>query len=174
MIPPNPRVLVATASKHGATREIGAEIAAALERAGLAVTAVEAEETESLAGYDGVVIGSAVYGGRWLEGALRLVEEHAPELGDTPVWLFSSGPIGNPPVPSEGPEDAEETAQTVHAREHRVFGGRLDAKELGFFERLAARLVGAAEGDFRNHDDIRAFAAEIADELAPPARPSPG
>jgi menaquinone-dependent protoporphyrinogen oxidase len=41
-----------------------------------------------------VVLGSAVYVGRWLEAGACFVEEQADELAARPVWLFSSGRPG--------------------------------------------------------------------------------
>jgi menaquinone-dependent protoporphyrinogen oxidase len=49
------------------------------------------EQVGDLSGYTEVVLGSAVYVGRWLEPARRFVEEHADELAARPTWLFSSG-----------------------------------------------------------------------------------
>jgi menaquinone-dependent protoporphyrinogen oxidase len=51
------------------------------------------------------------------------------------------------------------------AREHRIFGGRLDKRELGFGEKALVRMVGAADGDYRPWDEIEAWAAEIATTL---------
>jgi hypothetical protein len=52
-----------------------------------------------------IEIGSAVYAGHWLEPAKRLVERHRGSLSELPVWLFSSGPVGDPPKPEEPPVD---------------------------------------------------------------------
>lgn len=60
-------------------------------------------------GYDAVVLGSAVYVGRWLEPARELVDAHAEELAARPTWLFSSGPIGDPPKPEA--DDAVQIAE---------------------------------------------------------------
>ena len=93
-------VLVTAASRHGGTREIAEAIARELEAQGVSVELRELEEVSDLGRYDAVVLGSAVYLGRWLEPALRFVERHADELAERKTWLFSSGPIvGDPPRP---------------------------------------------------------------------------
>ena len=51
------------------------------------------------------------------------------------------------------------------ALEHRLFTGRLDRSRLGLGERAVVRVVGAAEGDYRDWDDVRRWAASIADAL---------
>jgi menaquinone-dependent protoporphyrinogen oxidase len=90
------RVLVTAASRHGATHEIAEAIARGLVQRGVEAEALPTEELESLEGYDALVVGSAVYVGRWLEPARDLVEANAAALASRPVWLFSSGPLGPP------------------------------------------------------------------------------
>jgi menaquinone-dependent protoporphyrinogen oxidase len=66
------RVLIAAASKHGSTAEVAARIAEALRTSlpGDAVVEVRsAVEVADVAPYDAVVLGSAVYMGRWLDDA---------------------------------------------------------------------------------------------------------
>jgi menaquinone-dependent protoporphyrinogen oxidase len=92
------RVLVTAATKYGATAEIAAAIAEVLDEHGLEATMLSPEEVKGVDGYDAVVIGSAVYAGHWLKPARELVERHATTtLAGRPVWLFSSGPVGDPP-----------------------------------------------------------------------------
>jgi menaquinone-dependent protoporphyrinogen oxidase len=70
-----------------------------------------------------VVLGSAVYAGHWLKPARDLVARCGPALAARPVWLFSSGPVGDPPKPEEDPVDVAEVLAATSAREHRL-GGR--------------------------------------------------
>ena len=162
------RVLVTAASRHGATHEIASAIAAGLNRRGVDAEARPAEELGSLDGFDAFVIGSAVYIGRWLEPAQRLVEDHGARLATAPVWLFSSGPLGPPDAlkPEGEPVDVADLVETSAAADHRVFAGRLDRKRLGFGEKAVVVAVRAPEGDFRDWDAIDGYAAEIASRLA--------
>ena len=100
------RVLVSAASKHGATAEIAAEIARELRAAGVETELLAPEAVQTLDGVDACVLGSGVYAGHWLEPAKALVERHGEALRTRPVWLFSSGPVGEPPKPAEEPVDA--------------------------------------------------------------------
>ena len=95
------RVLVTAASKYGATDEIAHAIGDTLTDAGHDTTVVAAADVAGIDGYDALVIGSAVYAGHWLDAAKQLVRTHAEALRARPVWLFSSGPIGDPPKPAE-------------------------------------------------------------------------
>jgi menaquinone-dependent protoporphyrinogen oxidase len=165
------RILVAAASRHAATAEIasriGGTLADQLHARGIPVEihVRHAEEVHDLAGYDAVVLGSAVYEGRWLKPARELVRDHADQLRLVPVWLFSSGPVGDPVVPAAEPREAGQLVLSTGAREHRVFPGRLDRRRLGHLERLLARAGSAGEGDYRDWGTITAWAADIADAL---------
>lgn len=158
-------VLVTAASRHGATAELAAVIAEQLAALGVSSDLQAPEDVAEVTGYDAVVLGSAVYAGRWLGSAKELVRRCGDQLSERPVWLFSSGPVGAPPKPDEDPVDAAAMVVATGAREHRVFAGRLDRQRLGVAERLVVGMVRAPDGDFRDRDAVRQWAARIVDEL---------
>ena len=162
------RVLVTSASRHGATHEIAEAIANGLARRGVEAEARPVEELTGVDGYDAYVIGSAVYIGRWLAPARDFVEAHADALTARPVWMFSSGPLGPPEAlkPEGDPVDADDMIQAAGALEHRVFAGRLDKRLLGLGEKAVVVAVRAPEGDFRDWDAIDGFAGDIAQRLS--------
>lgn len=169
-----PSILVSAASRHGSTREIAHAIAESLRSAGLIVDAVDPDRVGSVEPYDAVALGSGIYAGRWLEAARRLTERHRATLKERPVWLFSSGPIGEPLTPVEEPQDGIRLLRELHAREHRVFAGRLDPSELGWVERTITDMLKAPNGDFRDWGAIGGWAEEIAAAiLAQPAGSGP-
>ena len=169
------RVLVTAATKYGATAEIAQAIADALGDRGLEPTVLPPEQVEGVDGYDAVVLGSAVYAGHWLKPARELTQRSAGTLAGRPVWLFSSGPVGDPPKPEEDPVDVAELMEATRAREHRVFAGRIVRKQLSFPERAIVSALRVPEGDFRDWDEISRWAAEIASALqAGPAARSGG
>ncbi|GAA3775834.1 hypothetical protein GCM10022206_13160 [Streptomyces chiangmaiensis] len=47
----------------------------------------------SVAPYDAVVAGGALYAGRCHGDARRFVRRHGRALAERPLWLFSSGPL---------------------------------------------------------------------------------
>ena len=160
-------VLITAASEHGATREIAARIGADLADHGIDVDLKEPEEVQDLAPYDGFVVGSAIYLGHWLKPARSLLEAHAGELSQRPTWLFSSGPIVGDP-PAADPADAavgDLLAERVHAREHKVFAGKIDKSQLNWCEKIAVRATHAREGDYRDWQAVDDWAASIAREL---------
>jgi menaquinone-dependent protoporphyrinogen oxidase len=160
------RVLVTTASKHGSTEEIGRAIAEALNGQGVETGFLAPEDVISVHRYDAVIMGSAVYAGRWMSSMKKMAHRLAAELVERPVWLFSSGPIGDPPKPDEDPVDVAPMIEATGARGHVVFAGKLDKGVLSFGERAIVAAFKAPEGDFRDWDEIRKWAEEVAAELA--------
>jgi menaquinone-dependent protoporphyrinogen oxidase len=159
-------VLVAAASRHGATQEIAEAIGRVLEEQGVEADVWPVDEVETPATYDACVLGSAVYVGNWLEAAREFVDAHGDELARKPTWLFSSGPIGDPPRPdAEHAVQIGEIREKTGARDHRLFAGRLDKRLLGFGERAVVLAFRAAEGDFRDWEEIESWAREIAETL---------
>jgi menaquinone-dependent protoporphyrinogen oxidase len=175
-------VLIAYASQHGATAGIAEHIAERLRAAGLAVDLAEVGDAGDPSRHDACIVGSAVYVGHWRKEAVAWVREHFVTLRRRPVWLFSSGPLGDGPVDDQGrdkreaaaPEEAGELIELVGARSHRVFFGALNTDDLSLLPRLM-RLLPAGrrllvEGDFRDWPEIDAWADAIAALLtAPPS-----
>lgn len=157
------KILVAVASKHGSTREIAQAIAGELRAAQLDVDLREASEVSDINGYDAVVLGSAIYMGSWLSDARHFADQFQAALTTLPVWLFSSGPLGaDEPQPEQDLNKLAAPLGPVEVRDHQVFVGKLDPAELGMGERLITKMVHAPAGDFRDWEEIRAWAHQIA------------
>jgi menaquinone-dependent protoporphyrinogen oxidase len=151
------RVLVAYATKHGSTAGIAQAIGEELNGLGLQVDVRPVKTVRDVAPYGAVILGSAIYMGRWRREAVRFGSRHATELAQRPVWLFGSGPRDRSAEEQDIPpvEAAAALASAVHARGHVTFGGNwpYDAKHDRY-------------GDFRDFDRIRAWARAIGGELA--------
>ncbi len=160
------KILVAFASKHGSTKGIAQAIADELDAMGAETDLNEIDESSEVRQYGAVIIGSAVYMGNWLAEAHRFVEENQEKLKGRPVWLFSSGPLGeNDPQPRDNPAHLSELMHATGAKGHQIFVGKLDKSELGLGERLTVKMVRAPYGDFRDWEAIRAWARDIGNEL---------
>lgn len=159
------KILLTAAGRHGATAEILDLIARVLRERGFHAEVRNPGSVVDLDGYDAVVLGSAVYYGSWLPAARDFAQRHFRTLRGMPVWLFSSGPVGDPLFPTGGPSGIPELLDLTGARGHRLFGGKLDRSGLGFVERALARVVRAADGDYRDPDAIEAWAAGIGESL---------
>jgi menaquinone-dependent protoporphyrinogen oxidase len=177
-------ILVAYATKHGATEEIAERIAQSLRAAGRQADARGVQEAGDLGDYEGFVIGSAAYSTHWLRDASAFVRSNRDLLAQRPVWLFSSGPLGAEASHAKGvdlrvafePRQIRGFQEAIHPRDHRVFSGALDPGRLSFAElsclKTAATREVLPEGDFRDWAEIEQWAAGIAQELthldAPP------
>ncbi len=172
-------VLVAYASRHGATAGIAERIAEGLRATGLTVEARSVSDIRELASYDAFVLGGAAYMFHWLKEATAFVKRHRAVLVERPVWLFSSGPLGTDLVDQDGrdilevtrPKEFNELQTMLHPRGERIFFGAWDGDTppIGCGERFL-RLMPASKaitpsGDFRDWPAIDAWAAEIATEL---------
>jgi menaquinone-dependent protoporphyrinogen oxidase len=165
------RVLVAYATKLGSNGEIAEVIAETLRAAGHDAAAVPAHEVKSLAEWDAVVFGSAIYAAHWQRAARSFASRFRKGLTSRPLWLFSSGPLdpllGKADLPIT-PHGAEIT-KGLGAIAHHTFGGLLVADAPVDPQILATHPI----GDFRDWDAIRAYAAEIGEALSGMTFPAP-
>jgi menaquinone-dependent protoporphyrinogen oxidase len=166
--PPARRVLVAHAGRSGATAEIAEWLAERLrgQEEPFDVTVAEVSDRLDPRGYDVVILGSALYEGRWLRSASRFARRHRHDLADAWVWTFSSGPLDDSATTGEVTitHSADRASRRVLARDHVTFGGRLAPDSRGW---LAHTLVeGGHGGDFRDRAQIDAYADQIAGELS--------
>jgi menaquinone-dependent protoporphyrinogen oxidase len=156
------KVLVAYASKMGATAEIAQGIGAEIRQHGHPVDVLDVKQVRSIAEYDAVVVGSAIYAGRWRSEAVRFLHKHADTLHERQVWLFHSGPVGpHADQPQAMPRKVRQLANRIGAGPATTFAGRLDPETAKGF---LARRMAATElaGDVREWDRIGAWAQDIA------------
>ncbi len=165
-------VLVAYATKYGATAEIAEKIAQVLRQAGLGIDVALVKDVKNLAPYKAVIFGSAVYIGQWRKEAVKFLEANEQALAERKVWLFSSGPTGkgNPVELLQGwrfPEALKPVVDRIQPCDIAVFHGNVDVKKLNFIEKQMVKTVKAPSGDFRDWEAITAWAGTIADTLKP-------
>lgn len=154
------KVLVATGSKYGSTREIGRIIGDDIADAGFEVDVMDASDVHGVHFYDAAIVGGAVYGGLWRRDASALVDDFANDLAKFPVWLFSVG-LGPVSQPDQQLHEAERLTSAVNAREHRVFAGSLSYDKLNMGEKALIRALNPPQGDFRDVAEIRAWVQDI-------------
>lgn len=160
-----PRVLVAYASRHGSTAAIAEAITFELRRCGMDVDCRAAGDVRDVGGYDAVVLGSAIYAGRWRREARHLLHDQEDALGRVPFWIFSTGPVGEPTSSSDAwvePRKVLAAAEALGVRDHFVFGGRIPQDPVNFVERAMLRNTPPQFADLRDWDEIRRRAREIA------------
>jgi menaquinone-dependent protoporphyrinogen oxidase len=170
-------VLVTYATDHGSTRGVADRIADRLQQRGVEAQACAVEDVLEVARYEGIVLGSAIHGGKWLPAAREFADRNAASLRERPVWLFSVSTLGDeesmfPPrvanrlraLRKEAPEVAE-MRRLVHPREHRNFAGAVARSHWPATGRAFFRATGGRYGDHRNWPAIDAWADLIAAQL---------
>jgi len=174
-------ILVAYATRHGATAGIAERIATTLRAQGLSAEARPVAEVRGLAPYDAVILGGAAYMFHWLKDATRFARRHRAELRQRPVWLFSSGPLGTELVDEQGhdvletsrPKEFPELTTLLHPRGEKIFFGAWDpdAPAIGLGERMLRHMpasrAATPAGDFRDWPAIDDWATQIATSLKP-------
>ena len=163
-------LLVAHASRHGATAEIAARVAARLGGSGIAVDCRHVAAVEALDAYDAVVFGAPVYDQSWPPEASRFVAENRDALAARPLWLFSVGSFGDTKrligaVTHKEPKGIAEIRTATRAREYRVFQGVVQKHQWPFWSRVFFHAFGGRFGDHRDWETIDAWADRIAAAL---------
>lgn len=159
-------VLVAYASRMGSTKEIAAAIGEHLTSRGFEVEVVAAAEAANARAFDAVILGSALYMGRWESDAVDYLKRQGSDLADRSTWLFQSGPSGPPEEnrPTPTPRAVRRLCHKLGLAAPTTFGGNLDhARAKGRLARWVSD--GDLAGDFRDWDQIRAWADGVADQL---------
>jgi len=193
------RILIVFAGRYGSTAEVAEAIGQELGQCGAVVEAYPAKDATEISSYDAVIVGSAIYYGKWLPEAVKFVETHKEVLSRIPVVYFLTcleltkvaeekgrdasiylDPLlGNPPQVEGKLSMWEKThllsgfmdsvlkkAPQVKPVSIGVFRGKLDYSELSFTHWLVMKLIWlfykrAPEGDFRNWEAIRSWAATL-------------
>lgn len=166
----NNKILVAHASKYGATTEIAEKISEEMKAACYEVDTLAAKSVKDLSAYQAVILGVAMYMGQWQKDAVNLVKTHKAALSSRPVYIFISGPTGegDPVEQLQGrlsPENLKGVLDSIHPKEITVFGGKVDDSKLNGFEKWIMKQVKAPSGDFRNWQAISAWTAKVSAAL---------
>ncbi|HSK48703.1 MAG TPA: flavodoxin domain-containing protein [Coriobacteriia bacterium] len=160
------RVLVAYATRTGSTVEVAEAIGKTLGERGFAVDVQPVKERPSLEGYDAVVLGSAVNGGKWLPEAMQFVESNTSALSKVPMAAFCVH------IMNMGDEEKprrkrlaylDPVRKLVQPSDEGFFAGVGPTKEeTSMLARWAFRAFGGGgEGDCRDWDQINNWAQQL-------------
>jgi menaquinone-dependent protoporphyrinogen oxidase len=152
-------VLVVYATKRESTHEVADAVAATLRERGHEVDVGPAAEVADLSSYGAVVIGGALYMGRWHHDARHFLSSHRDALARVPVAVFAMGPRTTAPADIEGSRRQLDAALAKEPQLEPVsvaiFGGVIDPAKL----RFPFRNMGAS--DARDWDAIRSWADTV-------------
>jgi menaquinone-dependent protoporphyrinogen oxidase len=165
------KVLVAYGSWAGSTAEVARMVASALEEAGSPAEAVPANEVRDLAPYKAVVVGSAIHAGQ-LHGDVRtFMAQHEAALHDLPLAYFvvcmsmKDGTEENRTEAAGYLNKLHEMYPDIKPVSTGLFAGAIELKKLSWIFRTMMKMMKAEEGDCRDPEAIRAWAAGLVDKL---------
>jgi len=157
-------VLVAYATKYGATREVAEAVADTLTHLGVECEVCPAGDVRDLSGRSAVVLGSALYYFMLHGDAKRFLSRNRKALAGMPVALFALGPFNDTP---DEMASARGTVDKYLAKTDwlspvavTVFGGRHDPANLRFPDNNPG-MRNMPPSDARDWDAIRAWAASL-------------
>lgn len=171
-------VLVAYSTQYGSTQQVAETIAQILREGGLEVNIQPMREVRTLENYHAVVLGAALYIGRWHKDARRFLSQHREALTQRPVAIFTLGPL-------HFDEKEWQNARTQLEKELatfawltptalELFGGKIDPAKLRFPWNflLASLFKNMPINDIRDWRAIRTWASSLAAKLQPASSPT--
>lgn len=160
------RVLVAYASKYGSTGGVADAIGKELCSKDVAADVVLIKNANNISSYQGVIIGSAVYMGKWMSEAVDFVKKNKDTLCKVPVAYFLVCITMSKPTEKNRAEVLSymdpilKAVPEIKPVSIGTFAGALDYSNLSWLYQKILKAKGSPEGDFRDWNDIRAWARE--------------
>jgi menaquinone-dependent protoporphyrinogen oxidase len=158
------RVLVAYGTRAGSTAGVAERVADVLNRNGFAAQAVEVKKVKDAAPYDAVVLGSSVRAGKLKPEVLKFLDKNKTDLSAKPFAAFIVC-LAMTARDEKGRTTAgtylEPVRERIKPASEGLFAGAYDPSKWGFVERTIMKMIKASTGDFRNWDEIEAWAASL-------------
>ena len=163
------KILIAYAGSYGSTAEVAEFIAITLRENGAAVTVAPAKTIKEISGYNSVIVGSAIHAGKWLGDATKFLKKNRAELKKVPVAYF----VVCLTMKEDTPENRKladgysDPARAIVAPvDVGSFAGAVKYDKMGFAVKfLMKNMIKAPEGDFRNWEQIKAWAVQLLPRL---------
>ena len=165
------KFLVAYASKYGSTGGVADAIGKELCNRGAAADVCMLKNIRDLNPYGGVVVGSAIYRGKWLPEAVDFVERNREVLRQVPVAYFLVCTTMCKPTEKNRRkvvaylDPVLAAVPQVQPLRIGAFAGALDYSKLSSPIKVIMKLKGAPEGDFRDWTAIRTWAEGLCSPL---------
>lgn len=162
--PMNNRALVTYATRAGSTVDVAAAIGETLSTHGYAVDVKPVKESPPVAGYQVVIIGSAIRMGHWLPEAVNFVETHQETLHQLTTAFFTVHMmnLGDDETSRKNRLAYLDPVREILVPQHEVFfAGKMDLAQLSFLDRLIAKAVKSTNADRRDWSAIRNWTNQI-------------
>lgn len=160
------RTLIAYASRAGSTAEVAEAIGDVLRERGIDVDVRAVKEVADVGGYDSLVLGSAIWAGQPLPEMRRFAADHRDDMAGIPVAYFILCDTLREYTPANRQVALGYIASLRKIHEPvsvGMFAGRRDfSKVHPLISWVLRHLFGLVEGDFRDWEQIRGWAATVA------------
>jgi menaquinone-dependent protoporphyrinogen oxidase len=160
------RVLVTYASKYGSTGGVADAIGKELCSRDVAADVSLIKNVRNISSYQAVVVGSAIYMGKWMSEAVDFIKENREVLRQLPVAYFLACMNLAQPTEKKRAEVAAYTDPILKAVPEikpvgvGTFAGALDYSNLSWIYKKILKSKESPEGDFRDWNAIRAWARD--------------
>lgn len=156
------KILIAYASKCGSTGEVATAIGKTLAQKGARVDVLPLKKVADLSGYQVVFVGSAIRVATWLPEAVDFVRENRAVLQRVPVAYFTVCMTMIEDTPASRAKAAgfvDPLRSVLAPAVEGYFAGQVDPARLSFVDNMLLKVKSVPEGDFRNWDKIKDWAA---------------
>lgn len=157
------KILITYASKYGSTGGVADAIGKELCSKGMAADVLLIKNIRDVSSYQGVVIGSAIYMGKWMSEALDFVKRNKGSLHQVPVAYFLVCMTLSQPTEKKQAEVLSymdpvlKVAPEIRPVGIGTFAGALDYNNLSWLNKKILKSKGTPGGDFRDWNAIRAW-----------------
>ena len=160
------KVLVTYASKYGSTGGVADAIGKELCSKDVTSDVALINNAGNIGSYQGVVIGSAIYMGKWMSEAVDFVKKNKDTLRQMPVAYFLVCMTLSKPTEENRAKVLSYMDSILKAVPEikpvgiGTFAGALDYNNLSWLNKKILKSKGTPEGDFRDWKAIQAWARE--------------
>ena len=163
------KILVTYASRAGSTVGVAEAIGQTLAEGGAQVDVRPMTEVKDVSPYRAVIAGSAIQDNAWLPEALQFMRQHRTALAQKPLAAFMvcmTMSMKNEKAREAAANWMQPVRAIVPPVREGYFAGALDLSKIPSLRKrmmfaISVRLGVWSEGDHRDWDEIRTWAAEL-------------
>jgi menaquinone-dependent protoporphyrinogen oxidase len=161
------KILVAYTTAAGSTGQVAEAIGQVLKDRGATVDVRPTKEVKDLSPYRAVVLGTGIRAGKVYGKTLKFLEQHQEALSKLPVAYFvvcmtmADNTEENRGTVETYVEQMRAQAPQVQPLNVGLFAGVMNYKKVPLPLRLIVKAMKVPEGDYRDWDAIRAWAADL-------------